>query len=281
MVTPRTADKWKKMPRGWTEESRTKMWQSLVGDSEHKVTECIRKMDGNVDNPGAFCAALADRVEGPEWRKRKRKTGAVTDIDDIEREIKSIEREKASLERDLLWGEDAALERKIQQLESRIERLHIERQEMEQGNFSARFASTSIPARLLPRAVTEMIAREGLPRKNKYEVHTYNEYQIVVGAGYGSRAIFIAYNMETDASEKHVGAWGGGALGVEKQSLADDFSGPWWPMQDNVIVVKGTTGAEKTISLTMSRETLDKLLSGSPRLASANLRLLAAHRQES
>jgi hypothetical protein len=279
MVTPRTADKWKKMPKGWTDESRAKMWQSLVGDSEHKVTECIRKMDGKVDNPGAFCAALADRVEGPEWRKRKKKAAA-TDLDDIEREIKAIERKKAALERDLLWGEDEALERQIQQLEGRLKRLHLERQEMEQDNFSMRLGSTSIPARLLPRALQGLIARAGLPRKNKYDVHTFREYQLAVGAGYGSRATAIAYNMETGASEMHVGAWGGGALGVEKQSPADDFSGPWYPMQDNVLIVKGTTGAEKTISLTMSRETLDKLLDGGQRLASANLQHLAARRKE-
>lgn len=69
-VTAAEGDKWLKMPPGWTEESRKKMWASLVGDVKHKVTKCIKKMGGKVDDPGAFCAALADRVEGKEWRER-------------------------------------------------------------------------------------------------------------------------------------------------------------------------------------------------------------------
>ena len=62
------ADKWKKMPKGWTDESRKKFWDSLVGDVKHKVTKCIKQMDGKVDNPGAVCAALADR--SPEAHMR-------------------------------------------------------------------------------------------------------------------------------------------------------------------------------------------------------------------
>lgn len=75
VVTPltRQADKWKKMPQGWTDESRKKFWDSLTGDNKHKVTKCIKQMDGKVNDPGAFCAALADRVLGPEWRKKKKK----------------------------------------------------------------------------------------------------------------------------------------------------------------------------------------------------------------
>jgi len=59
------------LPKGWTEASRSSFWASLTGEgTEHKVTACIAKMDGNVDDPGAFCAALADR-ENPGWRKTK------------------------------------------------------------------------------------------------------------------------------------------------------------------------------------------------------------------
>lgn len=66
------AGKWKKMPKGWTDESRRKFWDSLVGDVKHKVTKCIKQMDGKVGDPGAFCAALADRVEGKGWRSEKK-----------------------------------------------------------------------------------------------------------------------------------------------------------------------------------------------------------------
>jgi len=68
--TDKTADKFKTMPKGWTEESRKKFWESLTGRApKHKVSACIRKMEGNVDDPGAFCASLADRVLGrTDWR---------------------------------------------------------------------------------------------------------------------------------------------------------------------------------------------------------------------
>lgn len=65
------ADKWKTMPNGWDAGSREKFWESLTGDDKHKVTKCIKEMDGKVDDPGAFCASLADRVMGPEWRSKK------------------------------------------------------------------------------------------------------------------------------------------------------------------------------------------------------------------
>lgn len=66
----RQADKWKSMPKGWTDESRDKFWGSLTGQAtKHKVTACMKKMDGKVDDPGAFCASLADRVD-PGWRSR-------------------------------------------------------------------------------------------------------------------------------------------------------------------------------------------------------------------
>ena len=68
---PVTADKWKSLPTGWTEDSLKSYWDSLVGDVKHKVTKCISRMEGakGVDDPGAFCAALADRME-PGWRSR-------------------------------------------------------------------------------------------------------------------------------------------------------------------------------------------------------------------
>lgn len=65
----RLAKKWEGLPTGWTQESVKKFWDSLTGDVKHKVTKCIKEMDGKVDDPGAFCASARDRVEGTSWRK--------------------------------------------------------------------------------------------------------------------------------------------------------------------------------------------------------------------
>ena len=61
---------WEGLPKGWTQKSVDKFWGSLTGDVKHKVTKCIEKMKGSkgVDDPGAFCASLADKVEGKGWR---------------------------------------------------------------------------------------------------------------------------------------------------------------------------------------------------------------------
>lgn len=65
----REAAKWERLPKGWTAESLKSFWKSLTGRaSKHKVSACIRKLDGKVDDPGAFCASLADRIEGKGWR---------------------------------------------------------------------------------------------------------------------------------------------------------------------------------------------------------------------
>lgn len=74
--------KWKKLPKGWTDESRKKFWESLTSEApKHKVTECMEKMKGKVSDTGAFCGALADRVLGKGWRseaakeRKKKKAG--------------------------------------------------------------------------------------------------------------------------------------------------------------------------------------------------------------
>lgn len=78
--------KWKgPFPKGWTDASRKKFWDSLTGRSpKHKVTACIKKMEGtSITDPGAFCAALADRVI-PGWRaeaaKERRKKKAFLEL---------------------------------------------------------------------------------------------------------------------------------------------------------------------------------------------------------
>lgn len=64
------AEKWEKLPKGWTEDSVKKFWGTLTGENKHKVTKCIKEMDGKLDDPGAFCASLADKVD-PGWRSRR------------------------------------------------------------------------------------------------------------------------------------------------------------------------------------------------------------------
>jgi hypothetical protein len=61
------------LPKGWTDASRMKFWDSLTSAApKHKVTECIKRMTGKVGNPGAFCASLADRSI-PGWREEAAK----------------------------------------------------------------------------------------------------------------------------------------------------------------------------------------------------------------
>lgn len=57
-----TADAWYDMPEGWDAGSREQFWDSLTGDTTHKITKCIKEMTGKVSDPGAFCGALAARV---------------------------------------------------------------------------------------------------------------------------------------------------------------------------------------------------------------------------
>ena len=63
------AEGWAKLPPNWTEDSVKKFWESLTGPAKHKVTQCIKKMEDKMDEPGAFCASTADIVD-PGWRTR-------------------------------------------------------------------------------------------------------------------------------------------------------------------------------------------------------------------
>ena len=64
----RKGKKWKDMPKGWTAKSRKEYYESIGG-----FDECLEKMEDKVDDPGAFCASLKDRVKGKGWRKKKKK----------------------------------------------------------------------------------------------------------------------------------------------------------------------------------------------------------------
>ena len=69
----RVAKKWKDLPKGWTQESVRKFWDSLTDRApKHPVSRCIREMDGKVSNPGAFCGGLADQMI-PGWREEAAK----------------------------------------------------------------------------------------------------------------------------------------------------------------------------------------------------------------
>jgi hypothetical protein len=68
-VVTRHVAAWDNLPEGWTEDSLDSFWESLTGDVKHPVTKCIKRMDGKVSNPGAFCGSLADKAD-PGWRSR-------------------------------------------------------------------------------------------------------------------------------------------------------------------------------------------------------------------
>jgi hypothetical protein len=56
------ADKWKSLPKGWTEDSLKSFWSSIGGKGAHKITACMKKMSDKMDDPGAFCGGLASRL---------------------------------------------------------------------------------------------------------------------------------------------------------------------------------------------------------------------------
>lgn len=71
---------WETLPRGWTKKSAQKFWNNLTGDRQHRITQCIDKMSGKMNNPGAFCGSLAKLIgytpklkkdkKGPWWLKK-------------------------------------------------------------------------------------------------------------------------------------------------------------------------------------------------------------------
>ena len=64
---------WENLPKGWTDESVKKMWDTLTDGVKHKVTKCMKEMEGKVSDTGAFCGSLADKVD-PGWRSRSAST---------------------------------------------------------------------------------------------------------------------------------------------------------------------------------------------------------------
>jgi len=75
-MSRRMRAQWEKKPEGWNKESMKKYWETLTGDVKHKVTKCIKKIeesDSGITDAGAFCASLADKIEGTAWRHEPRK----------------------------------------------------------------------------------------------------------------------------------------------------------------------------------------------------------------
>lgn len=53
---------WENLPEGWTEDSVQSFWDNLTGDVKHKITKCMKRMEGKVTDTGAFCGSLASQV---------------------------------------------------------------------------------------------------------------------------------------------------------------------------------------------------------------------------
>lgn len=67
----RTAQ-WEKLPKGWTEDSLKSFWSSMTGNAAHKMTQCVKRMEGKVDDAEAFCASLKDKILGTtSWRGKE------------------------------------------------------------------------------------------------------------------------------------------------------------------------------------------------------------------
>lgn len=69
-------DAWSDFPKGWTYDSKSKFYKSMgqeeCGEDHEEdgpTSTCIDKINGHVDDPGAFCASLRDKVTGTtKWR---------------------------------------------------------------------------------------------------------------------------------------------------------------------------------------------------------------------
>lgn len=56
------------LPKGWTDKSRSKFYDSMSHE-EGPTKTCMKKIDGHVDDPGAFCGSLRDQATGTtKWR---------------------------------------------------------------------------------------------------------------------------------------------------------------------------------------------------------------------
>lgn len=70
------------LPPGWDEQSVKDFAKSLTDEEgvspsdEGWFDACKKKMEGNVNDPEGFCAAVLDTIEGdPYWRGQSHKKG--------------------------------------------------------------------------------------------------------------------------------------------------------------------------------------------------------------
>ncbi len=70
-----------KMPKGWTQKSVKKAGQTIATDVDEKspkevgfFDKCVKKMQGKVDKPEGYCAALKDVSHGSTYWRGKGKT---------------------------------------------------------------------------------------------------------------------------------------------------------------------------------------------------------------
>ncbi len=77
---------WKNLPEGWTDESVQSFWDSLTGDVKHKITKCMKQMEGKVTDTGAFCGSLASQVgyrsASRAWTPEQRLLAALSGVAD-------------------------------------------------------------------------------------------------------------------------------------------------------------------------------------------------------
>ncbi len=59
-----TAEEWKNLPEGWTDNSRRKFWESIGGS----LSKCMAKVEGHVSDPVAFATALKNHIEAIGWK---------------------------------------------------------------------------------------------------------------------------------------------------------------------------------------------------------------------
>lgn len=65
------------LPKGWTQKSLKKFAKSLTGKKgteEGFFDKCVKKMEGKIDNPQAFCAAAKDELHGSTYWRGKGKS---------------------------------------------------------------------------------------------------------------------------------------------------------------------------------------------------------------
>ena len=71
------AEGWEGLPKGWTQSSLKKFSKSLTGKPATKkgfFDKCVKRMQGKIDNPEAFCAATKDEAHGSTFWRGKGKT---------------------------------------------------------------------------------------------------------------------------------------------------------------------------------------------------------------